>query len=211
MNHDIRLQKLERRHRRLALQSRLQFGVIALMSAALVAGFSARDSGSLTVSELVVVDTQGVERVRIGGDLPDAVVDGRRIERGESAAGVLLYDGNGRERGGYVTFEPSGNAVLTLDDGESRQKTLFVAGRDGGAALRLWEGEDAMDLRVDSEGARMTVLNEGRIAVQTPEIAMGPVPCAAYRDALENLSHDAVVRECEARFTGEACQACLGS
>ena len=50
---------------------------------------------SLRVSELVVVDPQGVERVRIGGDLPDAVINGKRIPRGEKVAGVMLYDGSG--------------------------------------------------------------------------------------------------------------------
>src|SRR5947209_5036273 len=55
---------------------------------------------SLRVSELVVVDPQGVERVRIGGDLPDAVINGKRIPRGEKVAGVMLYDGSGQERGG---------------------------------------------------------------------------------------------------------------
>src|SRR4051812_12835677 len=75
---------------------------------------AAQISQSLRVSELVVVDPKGVERVRIGGDLPDAVINGKRVPRGEKAAGVLLYDGTGQERGGYVTFEPSSNIALTL-------------------------------------------------------------------------------------------------
>jgi hypothetical protein len=70
---------------------------------------------SLRVSELVVVGPKGVERARIGGDPPDAVINGKSIPRGEKAAGLLLYDGTGQERGGYVTFEPFSNIALTLD------------------------------------------------------------------------------------------------
>ena len=56
-----------------------------------------------------------MERVRIGGDLPDAVIGGKRVPRGEKAAGLLMYDGTGQERGGYVTFKTIRNVVLTLD------------------------------------------------------------------------------------------------
>ncbi len=57
---------------------------------------------SLRVSEVVIVDPQGVERVRIGGDVPDTVIGGKRTTRGAKAAEVLLYDGTGQERAGEV-------------------------------------------------------------------------------------------------------------
>ncbi len=209
MDHEDRLKDLERRHHRLTIQSRIQFGVIAVMAAGLLAGFAARDGGVLRVSELVVVDPQGVERVRIGGDLPDAVVDGRTLVRGEAAAGVLLYDAAGHERGGYVTMEPSGNVMLTLDDRRSRMKALFVAGGENGAALRIGDGGGSLDMRSDADGARMTIVDGGQVAVQTPVIAMGPEPCSAYRGALETLSHERVIQECRSRFTAEACHVCL--
>src|ERR1043165_359015 len=111
---------------------------------------------SLRVSELVVVDPKGVERVRIGGDLPDAVINGKRIPRGEKVAGVMLYDGSGQERGGYVTFEPSGNVALTLDT-KKRQSALSAAGPDSGSALVMWSGPNSVDLRSDEDGARITL------------------------------------------------------
>lgn len=127
--------------RRLRIWSRLQTGALALIGAVGIAAFASSQPTSLRVSELVVVDSDGVERVRIGVDLPDAVVDGRRLVRGEKAAGVILYDAAGRERSGYATFEPSGNVMLTLDNRQSEQNALFVAGPDNAAALRLWQGE----------------------------------------------------------------------
>jgi hypothetical protein len=69
----------------------------------------------LVVRALSVVDARGVERVRIAAPLPDPIMLGRRFERGEAVSGILIYDSEGNERGGYVTDE-SRNAALTLDE-----------------------------------------------------------------------------------------------
>ena len=209
MDHEQRLARLEGRLRRMGLQSRIQMAVIALGIAAALAAFSAQTPGSLTVSELVVVDPDGVERVRIGGDLPDAVTNGRRIVRGEKAAGILLYDGAGHERSGYVTFEPSGNVMLTLDDRQSRQNALFVAGPENAAALRLWQGQDAIELRTDEAGTRMTVVKDGRVAVQTPVTPLPAEVCTIYREAVPQLGRERSLGECRGRFAPDACTACL--
>jgi hypothetical protein len=166
---------------------------------------------SLTVSELIVVDSSGVERVRIGGDLPDAIIDGKRAPRGESAAGVLLYDGTGQERGGYVTFEPSGNVGLTLDTRKG-QVTLFVAGPESGSALQLRHGDDLIELRSDGDGSRLTAVEDGQIVFQEPAIeSLGIEACTAYRNALGQLSAEQVMQACRARYTEEACRACLSN
>ena len=71
----------------------LTFGLVMLSS--LMSKTQAQQSSvstTMRVSELVVVDSKGVERVRIGGDLPDAFISGKRIPRGQQAARVLLYD-----------------------------------------------------------------------------------------------------------------------
>jgi len=65
------------------------------------------------------------------GHLPDAIIDGRRVARGENAAGVLLYDQTGTERGGYVTFDGSNVVGLTLDN-HGNQAAIFAAGPDPG-------------------------------------------------------------------------------
>jgi len=69
----------------------------------------------LVVRTLSVVDARGVERVRIAAPLPDPIMLGRRFERGEAVSGIIIYDSEGNERGGYVTDE-SRNAALTLDE-----------------------------------------------------------------------------------------------
>jgi hypothetical protein len=165
---------------------------------------------SLRVSELVVVDPKGVERVRLGGDLPDAIIGGKRVPRGEKAAGVLLYDGGGQERSGYVTFEPSGNVGLTLDTRRG-QVALFVAGPDTGSALQLWHGRDLIELRSDDNGSRLTAVKAGEVVSQEPPVSkISADTCEAYRSARARVSAEQVMRDCRRRFNDTACRACLG-
>lgn len=164
--------------------------------------------GPLRVTELVVVDPQGVERVRIGGDLPDAIRNGKRIPRGNKAAGVLLYDGTGLERGGYVTWEPSGNVGLTLDT-RQEQVTLFLAGPESASALLLWHGKDQIEMRSDGDGSRFTAVKAGAVAFQEPAVSLGAEACSAYRNFRSKVSGDQALQECQQRFTEAMCRACL--
>jgi hypothetical protein len=97
----------------------------------------------LTVRGLVIVDERGVERVRIGAPLPDPIVQGKRLPRQGVVSGMLIFDADGDERGGYVT-NSRGDAFLTLDAKEGQQ-TIFVANRDGGANLSVWSGRNSND------------------------------------------------------------------
>ena len=163
----------------------------------------------LRVRELAVVDAKGVVRARLGGSLPDAVIAGRRMPRGEQAAGLLLYDDTGQERGGYVTWEPSGNVGLTLDT-RREQVALFAADPEAGCALRLWNGDDSIELRAgDDAGPRWTVAVDGEVLLQEPSVQVSGEACDAYHRALETMTLDEVLRICRQRFSAEACRACL--
>jgi hypothetical protein len=165
---------------------------------------------SLRVTELVVLDSKGVERVRIGGELPDALIGGKKVPRGQKAADVILYDGLGQERSGYVTFEPSGNVGLTLDSNKS-QVAYFIAGRDSGSALQMWEGRDTIELRSDLEGSRLSAMKGGQMVVQQPEITrMSADMCEVYKTSRSRVSAGQVMVDCKRRFTDPACEACLG-
>ncbi len=217
-NRDAQLNALEARTRKLERRLRLSvcgwlltFGLMVM--SAWTWQSQAQQPGtpaSLRVSELVVVDPKGVERVRIGGDLPDAVIGGKRVPRGEKAAGVLLYDGAGQERSGYVTFEPSGNVGLTLDTRRG-QVALFVAGPDTGSALQLWHGRDVVELRSDDNGSRLTAVKDGEVVSQEPPVGkISTGTCEAYRSARSRVSAEQVMRDCRRRFNEAACRACLG-
>lgn len=93
----------------------------------------------LTVRGLIVVDDNGVERVRIESPLPDPMVGGKRLPRQGVVSGILIHDSDGDERGGYVVSDTSGDAFLTLD-AKGTQQALFLANRDGGANLSVWSG-----------------------------------------------------------------------
>lgn len=73
-----------------------------------------RDS-TLVLRTLSIVDERGVERLRLGAPLPDPIMLGRRFNRGEKVYGVMLYDSEGNERGGYITDQER-HAALTLDE-----------------------------------------------------------------------------------------------
>jgi hypothetical protein len=215
---DPQLQSLEKRTRRLERWLRLSvcgwllsFGLMTV-SAWTWQSRTPQPAAptSLRVSELVVVDPKGAERVRIGGDLPDAVIGGKPVPRGEKAAGVLLYDGTGQERSGYVTFEPSGNVGLTLDTRRG-QVAYFVAGPDSGSALQLWHGRDLIEIRSDEDGSRLTAAQAGQVVSQQPTVSkMSAGTCEAYKGARSRVPREQVMRDCRRRFSDAACRACLG-
>lgn len=84
---------------------------------------------TLRVREIVVIDERGTERVRIGAPLPDPIMLGKRSKRNGNVAGIMLYDGEGNERGGYVTGERS--IALTFD--EINRMSMHLGVNDKGA------------------------------------------------------------------------------
>jgi hypothetical protein len=217
-NQDSQLQSLEKRTHKLERWLRLSVcGWLLTFGVMVVSAWTWQSQTqqptaptTLRVSELIVVDPKGVERVRIGGDLPDAIIGGKRVPRGEKAAGLLLYDGGGQERSGYVTFEPSGNVGLTLDTRRG-QVALFVAGPDTGSALQLWHGRDLIEVRSDEDGSRLTAVKAGEVVSQQPPVSqMSAGTCEAYKGARARVSREQVMRDCRRRFGDTACRACLG-
>jgi len=138
-----RLESLERANRRLTRI--LIFTVVAAGAYTLMplrASYLAHAQQSrpdvLEVRELRVMDSRGIERVKIAGNLPDPIIQGKRVPRQGAVAGVLIFDEDGDERGGYVTNQ-NGDAFLSLD-AKSYQQTLFIANRNGGANMSVWSG-----------------------------------------------------------------------
>ncbi|RMD66575.1 MAG: hypothetical protein D6824_00570 [Planctomycetota bacterium] len=70
----------------------------------------------IVARRIVVVDDAGVERVKIAAPLPDPILLGKRIPRGGSVSGVLLFDAEGNERGGYITSDEARDVALTMDE-----------------------------------------------------------------------------------------------
>lgn len=187
------------------------FSVLALAGGVAVAGVAAKDAvfGSIKAREVVVVDAKGTVRTRISGDVPDAVMAGGRVsKRGDKAAGVIIYDSEGIERGGYITTDTESNAMITLDS-KFRMSAIMVAGPEQGqaAALSIITKDSMLDLRGDQNGARLTVTDKEGVKFQQPAIAkLSQETCASYRDIERK---EPGKRWCQRRFSDTACQACL--
>jgi hypothetical protein len=140
---ESRMDALERSNRRQkALVAFLGLGFAALLAVHVAVPTLAQTQSStpqtVTLRELHVVDERGIERVRIAGTLPDPIVRGKVVPRQGTVSGILIFDSDGDERGGYVTNQ-NGDAFLSLD-GKDYQQTLFVANRNGGANMSVWSG-----------------------------------------------------------------------
>ncbi len=109
--------------------------VVGLLEPVLVAKGNAADS--LKLRQLSIIDANGIERVRMGAPLPDPIMSGKRGKRDEPASGILIYDAKGNERGGYITDNGAGNALLTLDDGSGEDQVTIVSYRERGAEFGL--------------------------------------------------------------------------
>src|SRR5260370_37572201 len=101
-----RIAVLERRQRLFLAVNVVLFILLVVVVGGRVRDVQAQqkqDAKALVLSELAIVDSRGIVRARLGGDLPDA---NKVTPRGSRIAGLLLYDETGHERSGYVTFEP---------------------------------------------------------------------------------------------------------
>lgn len=187
-----------------------------LFTTFLVAGGGAIAGGSLkqasfdsiSAREIAVVDGKGVIRARLSGDLPDGVMaNGHVAKRGSKAAGVMLYDEQGIERGGYVTQDEGSNVMLTLDS-KYRQSTLFVAGPEDSqaSALRLWSAAGSVELRSDTNGARLSFADKNGVHLQQPAVAMTPDTCTDYKKLEQQYPGKGI---CRSRFTEAACKVCM--
>jgi hypothetical protein len=176
----------------------------------LIVAAAPKQSKVLTASQIDIVDSKGVVRARIAGNLPETFSNGKAIGRG--AAGILLYDAAGLERGGYVTFA-NDHVALTLDS-KKEMTGIFVAGPTGSAALTLRDAGQVIDVRADSDdGPTIHVLRDNKVLFHQPpavnfEKGAG---CAEFRGMLAKRSREELLTLCRQRMSEEGCQACLGS
>ncbi|WP_028101795.1 hypothetical protein [Pseudoduganella violaceinigra] len=187
------------------------FSVLALAGGVAVAGAAVQDAvfDSIRAKELVVVDSKGTVRARVGGDLPNGVMAGGRVSnRGTKAAGMIIYDEEGIERGGYITADEGSNAMITLDS-KHRMAAIMVAGPDESqsSAMSLITKASTIEMRADDNGSRLTMSDKDGVKLQQPAIAaLAPENCKMFREIEKK---EPGKRWCQKRFTDAACQACL--
>ena len=164
--------------------------------------------GTIRANDITIVDKNGVVRARMSGDMPDAVMFGGRVaKRGGDAAGFMIYDKDGYERGGYVTFDHD-NAMLSLDSKYHMVGSLIAGpGESGTGVLALKSSDGGLELRSDLDGARLSV-NKGRVvAQQIPAIeALSEASCRNWRAIEQQHPNE---NACRSRYTESACKRCL--
>jgi hypothetical protein len=84
---------------------------------------------ALGLKDLAIVDDSGKVRMRLAASLPDPIIAGKRVPREGSVSGILLYDGDGDERGGYVV-DNAGDALLSLNS--KRDQLIALVTYPGG-------------------------------------------------------------------------------
>lgn len=172
------IRRLELRNRRLGWALGVSLSVLSVgmaARAALAPPTVKSDStgGILTVRGIVVVDGNGVERVRIEAPLPDPLVLGQRFPRGGAISGILLFDDEGNERSGYVTSDGYPNVFFTLDS-LARQHVLFMTEPQGEPTLRLWDGASACMLSASADGPALKLTRGDQVLLESP----APKPAA---------------------------------
>ena len=172
---EARILRLQRNYNRfVVLVAVLAVAVIGVYLSTFGSARASNTSKVLRVRELVVVDENGIERVIVGAPLPgqweNGKVNTRRVERPFKQAGLLIYDKEGVERGGYVTEDTHDNALLTLDD-KKRQEVLLVTGAEPTSSFRMWTAKDSLELRVDPDlnGPTLKMSRDGKTVLEQPQ------------------------------------------
>lgn len=74
------------------------------------------DHARISVRRIDIVDEDGTIRMTLAADTPAPIIDGIQYRRAFGVSGLILYDENGSERGGFgVADVDGGMAVLALD------------------------------------------------------------------------------------------------
>jgi hypothetical protein len=166
---ETRLADLTRQHHRLR---RITASVVTLLTVGLLTAFVTPPRESLPVlhvRELVVSDPEGVARVRIGAPLPEPIMLGKRFRRRGNVSGVLLYDSEGNERGGYVTGDSGRGAALTLDEINRAAIHLGVSDR-GEMHLTMSNGQGTWaGFGIHPTGPYLQIGKQGKLLLAVPD------------------------------------------
>jgi len=159
------MNEVNRLRARLDLLTRVVIAQTIVVAAILIIAAKKTDPmfDTIRARHVVVVDEKGVQRVHIGAPVPDPIVQGRTLKRDDVAAGVMIYDAKGNERGGYVTS--GGNALLTLDN-EVDQAVTLVAYPQSGSEAGLKHGKvttERVDIREPDGTLRMVISNHAKL------------------------------------------------
>ncbi|MGA3160419.1 MAG: hypothetical protein ABSC77_04315 [Terracidiphilus sp.] len=152
---------LEKRYRRLmVLTVCLMAAMLAQTAYTAWATRSSRTNGEiLRARGLVITDDKGTARVIIGAPVQYTK---RHMH------GLFIADATGQERGGYVTDDQGGNALLTLD-GQGFQTVLLLAEPDGDTMFKIWDQQhSSITMGANDNGPFLNLKREGSLVFTQP-------------------------------------------
>jgi hypothetical protein len=124
---------------------------------------------SLKLRRLDIVDEHGVSRVIIAAPAPAPTLFGAVHHRDGPVSGVILVDGTGTERGGYVTSDgDEPNALLTLD-AQGKQTVLLLAEPAGSTLFRIWNGDKGSLTMGVNDGPFLNAHQAGNLILSIPK------------------------------------------
>jgi hypothetical protein len=123
----------------------------------------------LTLRRLDIVDEHGVSRVILAAPVPPPTRFGKVEHRDGPASGLILVDGTGTERGGYVTGDgDESNALLTLD-AQGRQTVLLLAEPNGSTLFRIWNQDKGSLVMGVGDSAFLNVRHDDEVFFSAPK------------------------------------------
>jgi hypothetical protein len=135
------------------------------------------DHDRIAVHRIDVVDSKGVIRATLAAQDPLPVIGGVQYKRVFPAAGLILFDRDGNERGGFAVADIEGSAVVTAVDHTNGDAIGWRAMPDGAVTFQI--NERAPVLRDTARGNVLPGQGTQRIAMS---VAADGTPAIALQD-----------------------------
>jgi hypothetical protein len=97
------------------------------------------DQERLTVRRLDVVDENGTIRMTLGAPAPQPIVGGLQYKRVFPVSGLVIYDKDGSERGGFGVADIEGSAVVAAQDHANNDAIGWRISPDGSVSFEINE------------------------------------------------------------------------
>lgn len=97
------------------------------------------DQERFTVRRLDVVDENGTIRLTLGAPTPQPIIDGIQYKRVFPVSGLVIYDKDGTERGGFGVADIAGSAIVAAEDHVNNDAIGWRISPDGSVSFRINE------------------------------------------------------------------------
>ena len=136
------------------------------------------DHDRITARRIDIVGDDGVIRMTLAADTPPPIIDGIQYRRAFGVSGLILYDIDGNERGGFgVADAPGGTAAVLALDHPAMDAIGWRVMPDGAVSFSINQAppllrEPGLDDRLVPGGATSTRIRLDVAADGTPAVSL---------------------------------------